>query len=243
MPIVFATTMANMIWSIGLEVTLAVLGFTNINIPTIGTMLYWANNHSAMVVGTWWWIAIPVVIVIISFVGLFLLAVSLNEYIDPAQPTAPDGGLMPTEERRHRQPPRGQEPQGLLPDELLRRRARSAGCRRHHACRSARTRSMASPGRARRARPRFIKVLAAAIRPPLRIVDGRGELRLQERRRSTLVTQHADEVEGIRWRHLSYIMQGSMSVLNPVRRMEQDLRGLRGPAAGPVGRRAPGARD
>ena len=83
MPIVFSTAMANMIWSIGLEVTLAVLGFTNLNIPTVGTTLYWANNHSALVVGTWWWIAIPVIIVIMLFVGLFLLAVSLNEYIDP----------------------------------------------------------------------------------------------------------------------------------------------------------------
>ena len=83
MPIIFSTAMANMIWSIGLEVTLAVLGFTNLNIPTVGTTLYWANNHSALVVGTWWWIAIPVAIVVILFVGLFLLAVSLNEYIDP----------------------------------------------------------------------------------------------------------------------------------------------------------------
>jgi peptide/nickel transport system permease protein len=83
MPIIFATAMANMIWSIGLEVTLAVLGFTNLNIPTVGTTLYWANNHSALVVGTWWWILIPVIIVILLFVGLFLLAVSLNEYIDP----------------------------------------------------------------------------------------------------------------------------------------------------------------
>jgi len=83
MPIIFATAMANMIWAIGLEVTLAVLGFTNLNIPTVGTTLYWANNHSSLVVGTWWWIAIPVAIVVIMFVGLFLLAVSLNEYIDP----------------------------------------------------------------------------------------------------------------------------------------------------------------
>ena len=83
MPIIFSTAMANMIWAIGLEVTLAVLGFTNINIPTVGTTLYWANNHSALVVGVWWWILIPVIIVVIMFVGLFLLAVSLNEYIDP----------------------------------------------------------------------------------------------------------------------------------------------------------------
>lgn len=83
MPIVFSTAMANMIWSIGFEVTLGVLGFTNINVPTIGTTLYWANNHSAMVVGTWWWIIIPVVLIVMAFLGLFLLAVSMNEYIDP----------------------------------------------------------------------------------------------------------------------------------------------------------------
>ena len=83
MPIVFATFMNNMLWSIGLEVTLAVLGFTNINQPTIGTVLYWANSHSAMVVGTWWWIVIPVILIVMAFLGLFLLAVSMNEYIDP----------------------------------------------------------------------------------------------------------------------------------------------------------------
>jgi peptide/nickel transport system permease protein len=66
-----------------MEVTLAVLGFTNINNPTIGTVLYWANSHSAMVVGTWWWIVIPVILIVITFLGLFLLAVSMNEYIDP----------------------------------------------------------------------------------------------------------------------------------------------------------------
>jgi peptide/nickel transport system permease protein len=83
MPIIFATFMANMLWSIGMEVTLAVLGFTNINIPTVGTTLYWANNHSAMVVGVWWWVVIPIILIVIAFIGLFLLAVSMNEYIDP----------------------------------------------------------------------------------------------------------------------------------------------------------------
>lgn len=83
MPIVFSTFMNNMLWSIGLEVTLAVLGFTNINNPTIGTVLYWANSHSAMVVGVWWWIVIPVVLIVMTFLGLFLLAISMNEYIDP----------------------------------------------------------------------------------------------------------------------------------------------------------------
>jgi peptide/nickel transport system permease protein len=83
MPIVFSTTMNNMVWSIGLEVTLAVLGFTDINTPTIGGMIYWANQHTAMVAGIWWWIAFPTIAVIMAFIGLFLLAVSVNAYIDP----------------------------------------------------------------------------------------------------------------------------------------------------------------
>jgi peptide/nickel transport system permease protein len=83
LPIVFSTTMNNINWSIGLEVTLSVLGFTDINTPTIGVMIYWANQHTALVAGIWWWIAFPVALVIITFIGLFLLAVSMNEYIDP----------------------------------------------------------------------------------------------------------------------------------------------------------------
>ena len=83
LPIVFYTTMNNMNWSIGLEVTLSVLGFTNIDTPTIGVMIYWANQHTAMVAGVWWWVAFPVALVVITFVGLFLLAISMNEFNDP----------------------------------------------------------------------------------------------------------------------------------------------------------------
>ena len=83
LPIVFSTTMNNINWSIGLEVTLSVLGFTNVDTPTIGMMIYWANQHTAMVAGIWWWITFPVALVVMTFIGLFLLAVSMNEYIDP----------------------------------------------------------------------------------------------------------------------------------------------------------------
>lgn len=83
LPIVFSTTLNNLNWSIGLEVTLSVLGFTDVNTPTIGGMVYWANQHTALVAGIWWWIAAPVALVATLFIGLFLLASSMNEYIDP----------------------------------------------------------------------------------------------------------------------------------------------------------------
>ena len=92
LPIVFSTTLNNINWSIGLEVTLSVLGFTNIDTPTVGTMLFWANQHSAMVSGVWWWYVFPTLFITITFIGLFLLAVSLNEYIDPRSRLARMGG-------------------------------------------------------------------------------------------------------------------------------------------------------
>jgi peptide/nickel transport system permease protein len=92
MPIVFSTTMNNMNWSIGLEVTLSVLGFTDIETPTVGGMIYWANQHTAMVAGIWWWFAFPVGFLVMAFVGLFLLAVSMNEFIDPRSRLARVGG-------------------------------------------------------------------------------------------------------------------------------------------------------
>jgi len=83
LPIVFSTTMNNMIWSIGMEITLAVLGLTDVNAPTIGVTIFWANQHTALTAGVWWWLAVPVAAVVLLFISLFLLSVSMNEYIDP----------------------------------------------------------------------------------------------------------------------------------------------------------------
>lgn len=83
LPVVFATTINNMLWSIGMEVTLSVLGLTNVTLPTIGTSIFWANQHQALVAGVWWWLAAPVLVAIILFLGLYLVFSSVNEYIDP----------------------------------------------------------------------------------------------------------------------------------------------------------------
>jgi len=83
LPVVFATTINNLLWSIGMEVTLSVLGLSDVTIPTIGTTIFWANQHQALVAGIWWWLGAPVLIAIILFLGLYLLFSSVNEYIDP----------------------------------------------------------------------------------------------------------------------------------------------------------------
>jgi len=83
LPVVFATTINNMIWSMGMEVTLGVLGLGTITTPTLGSTIYWANAHQALIFGLWWWLASPIVVSIFLFLGLYLLISSINEYIDP----------------------------------------------------------------------------------------------------------------------------------------------------------------
>ncbi len=64
----------------------------------------------------------------------------------------------------------------------------------------------------------LIKTIAAAVRPPLRVMSGSVTFDFADQQ----IDMHAatpSAIAAIRWRHLSYIMQGSMSVLNPVRRV------------------------
>ncbi|WP_337267390.1 ABC transporter ATP-binding protein [Oryzifoliimicrobium ureilyticus] len=68
----------------------------------------------------------------------------------------------------------------------------------------------------------LIKAIAGAIKPPLRIVSGDVRFDFGDREQN-LYAMSPDEVASIRWKHLSYIMQGSMNVLNPVRRIRHSF--------------------
>ncbi len=68
----------------------------------------------------------------------------------------------------------------------------------------------------------LIKTIAGVIRPPLNVVSGTVRFRF---RGDTLSIYEASPsaLAAIRWRHLSYIMQASMGVLNPVRRIRRSF--------------------
>ncbi|MBI1277604.1 MAG: ABC transporter permease subunit [Anaerolineaceae bacterium] len=83
MPLIFSTLINNMSWAIGLEITLAILGLVNLNIPTLGTMLNWALFYQSILLGRLWWILTPVVLSLFMFIALYWLSVSISEYLDP----------------------------------------------------------------------------------------------------------------------------------------------------------------
>jgi len=65
--------------SLGLEA----LGLGPMREPTLGMTIYWMMFYSAFVRGMWWWIMAPVMIIVLIFVGLFLVSAGLDELANP----------------------------------------------------------------------------------------------------------------------------------------------------------------
>jgi peptide/nickel transport system ATP-binding protein len=68
----------------------------------------------------------------------------------------------------------------------------------------------------------LIKTIARAIKPPLTVVGGSVLFDFKDGQRDMYRLSPA-ELDAVRWSRLSYIMQGSMSVLNPVRRIRHSF--------------------
>jgi len=83
-PYIRAWSMANFVntvlVAIGAEAGLAVIGLSNMQQATLGTMIYWALQHQALLLGSWFWIGSPVVAVMILFLGLFALSTGVVQY-------------------------------------------------------------------------------------------------------------------------------------------------------------------
>lgn len=69
------------LWGIGMETTVAMFGAMRMDIPTIGTTLYWSMHFQAFILGLWWWYMIPTLFLILFILSLYALGVKLDEYL------------------------------------------------------------------------------------------------------------------------------------------------------------------
>ena len=70
--------------SIGLEA----LGLGPQNVQTLGTTIYWSLFYTTLITGMWWWWAPPIAMIVVIFVGLFLISTGLDEIANPRLRTA-----------------------------------------------------------------------------------------------------------------------------------------------------------
>ena len=82
-PLLLADAVAGFLWAIGMEVTLSVLGLSDLGTPSIGTLIFWGNYHHALLRGRVWILAAPIAASVLMVVGFYLVSLSLSEYLDP----------------------------------------------------------------------------------------------------------------------------------------------------------------
>ena len=64
---------------INTEAALAVIGLSKIQVPTLGSIIFWALNYNALMIGQIAWIVAPIVATVLLFLGLFLTSTGYND--------------------------------------------------------------------------------------------------------------------------------------------------------------------
>jgi peptide/nickel transport system permease protein len=67
------------LWVTATEAALAVIGLSKVEIPTLGSILFWALSYNALFTGQYIWIVAPVVATVVLFLGLFLTSTGYNQ--------------------------------------------------------------------------------------------------------------------------------------------------------------------
>src|SRR5215213_6423121 len=83
LPFALADMVSGFLFAIGMEITMAILGLSDLQVPTIGTMIYWANYYQSLLARRWWWLATPIIITVLIVVAFYLLSSALSIYLDP----------------------------------------------------------------------------------------------------------------------------------------------------------------
>jgi len=72
------------LFAIGMETGLGILGLSVLGENTLGVMIYWAlNQFFALFRGILWWIAAPIAASTFIFVAFYLTSMGLSEYLHP----------------------------------------------------------------------------------------------------------------------------------------------------------------
>ncbi len=67
------------LFAINTEAALAVIGLSNVVVPTLGSIIFWALNYNAILIGQPLWIIAPIVTTVVLFLGLFLTSSGYND--------------------------------------------------------------------------------------------------------------------------------------------------------------------
>jgi peptide/nickel transport system permease protein len=83
MSLVVSSFFGNVVYAIAADVGLAFLGFEDVNTASWGTMLFWAQNNSALLQGAWWTFVPPGLCVALVAFATTMMIYAVDEVTNP----------------------------------------------------------------------------------------------------------------------------------------------------------------
>lgn len=81
--IVASSFLFTVTYAILAQASLAFLGLADVSQWSWGTILYWAQNNQALLVGAWWWFIPPGLAIALMGMGLALVNFGIDEFVNP----------------------------------------------------------------------------------------------------------------------------------------------------------------
>lgn len=81
--LISSTFLFTVIAAVLTQAGLSFLGLSDVSTWSWGTMLFWAENQSALQLGAWWWFIPPGLCIALLGTGLALMNFGIDEYVNP----------------------------------------------------------------------------------------------------------------------------------------------------------------
>jgi peptide/nickel transport system permease protein len=82
-PYIAATLVLSVSTGILAAIGLEVLGLGPSHLPSLGMLIFWSQFYDAVFRGLWWWFVPPITVLVLIFVGLFLISTGLDQISNP----------------------------------------------------------------------------------------------------------------------------------------------------------------
>lgn len=222
------------------QASLAFLGLTSVSEWSWGTILYWAQVSSALVVNAWWWFIPAGLAIALLGTGMSLLNFGIDEFINPRLRAA--GMSSGREERREQRAAkkRAQRParfmksdvedashsvaQGdpeiaLVLEDVVVQYGRGDTATRavnHVSLEVRRGEVLGIAGESGSGKSTLAHAITRLHKPPAEISNGRVLYNAPDGTQVDILAMGPEELRKFRWDELSIVFQSAMHALNPV---------------------------
>lgn len=83
MPYIAASFVGTVAAAILASIGLSALGLGPQNEPSLGLTIYWSVTYGALIREMWWWFGPPIAVIVLLFIGLFMMTAGLDQFSNP----------------------------------------------------------------------------------------------------------------------------------------------------------------